>query len=240
MNEHARAARRWLGALTASTVVGVGGPSAWLGGCCLTSAPDAPPPPVPSPNAPHTAPVPTTPTAPSSSCPTIEVAILGTWSRGDFVEEYRPGGVYVINGHEGTVRWLGQGRAFLEVPPDFHEEYTLALADVNVLLAAGPDRVGTIYQRTSPPPAISPSCWDVHDAIVGSWAGGPFAETYDADGSYRVNELAGRWEVRGNGIVHLETQAGEGDYYFAITSPMTAVAMMRTEGARLTSYTRTR
>lgn len=207
-----------------------------LGGCCLSGSSEATPPPgVPSPHpqpAPIAAPTPT-------GCPSIADAIVGTWQRQGFVEEYRAGGVYVLNGREGTVRWLADGRAFLDVPPDFHEEYTLALADEGVLLAAGSNRYGTIYTRTSPSPGYPTACWDVHQSIVGRWMGGQFEETYGADGSYRVNDLTGTYSVGGNGLLHIETQSGPGEYYFALTSPRTAVAMMRREGAPLTSYTRT-
>jgi hypothetical protein len=201
------------------------------GGCCLASSAPTPPPAVPSPNLAPPEPAP-------PGCPTIELAILGTWSREGFVEEYRAGGVYVLNGHEGTVRWLGEGRVFLDVPPDFHEEYTLALADRDLLLAADRGGVGTVYQRTSTPPTADASCWDVRDEIVGRWVGGQFRELYEPDGTYRVNELHGSYVVTGNGRVRIVTEAGEGDYYFALTSPSTAVAMMQREGAPLTRYTR--
>jgi ABC-type sugar transport system ATPase subunit len=151
------------------------------GGCCLASSAPTPPPAVPSPNLAPPEPAP-------PGCPTIELAILGTWSREGFVEEYRAGGVYVLNGHEGTVRWLGEGRVFLDVPPDFHEEYTLALADRDLLLAADRGGVGTVYQRTSTPPTADASCWDVRDEIVGRWVGGQFRELYEPDGTYRVND----------------------------------------------------
>lgn len=215
------------------TIVGLGVCATLsIGGCCLASSgPPTPPPAVPSPNPSPTSPLP-------ASCPTIELAILGTWSREGFVEEYRPGGVYVLNGHEGTVRWLGEGRVFLDVPPDFHEEYTLALADRDVLLAADRGGAGTVYQRTSPPPPAEPGCWDVRDEIVGRWVGGQFREVYEPDGTYRVNELHGSYVVTGNGRIRIVTEAGEGDYYFALTSASTAVAMMQREGAPLTRYTR--
>jgi hypothetical protein len=207
-----------------------------LGGCCLSGMSEATPPPaVPSPTP---APGPVAPRLPPSGCPSIADAILGTWQRQGFVEEYRAGGVYVLNGREGTVRWLAEGRAFLEVPPEFHAEYTLALADEGVLLAAGSNHLGTIYTRTSASPGFPAACWDMRDEIVGRWMGGQFEETYGADGSYRVNELTGTYSVTGNGLLSIETQSGPGDYYFALTSPTTAVAMMRVEGATLTSYTR--
>jgi hypothetical protein len=210
-------------------MVGLGASSALaVGGCCLASSS---PPAVPSPNPSPTAPAPV-------GCPTIELAILGTWSREGFVEEYRAGGVYVLNGHEGTVRWLGEGRVFLDVPPDFHEEYRLALADRDVLLAADRGGVGNIYQRTSTPPAADPGCWDVRDQIIGRWVGGQFREVYERDGTCRVNELNGSYVVTGNGRIRIVTEAGQGDYYFALTSPSTAVAMMQREGAPLTSCTR--
>lgn len=204
-----------------------------LGGCCLGgSGAPAPPPAVPSPNAAHGS------AAQHAGCPAIADAIVGTWERPGFVEEYRAGGVYVLNGHEGTIRWLGDDRAFLDVPPDFHEEYTLALADEGILLAAGSNHLGTIYTRTSPSPGYPAACWDVRASIVGRWIGGRFEETYGADGSYRVNDLTGTYSVTGNGLLHIQTQSGPGDYYFALTSPRTAVAMMRREGAPLTGYTR--
>lgn len=213
----------------------VGLVSVLLGGCCLAGA-NEPPPAVPAPT-----PVPAVAAAPTpapTGCPSIADAIVGTWQRQGFVEEYRAGGVYVLNGREGTVRWLADGRAFLDVPPDFHQEYTLALADEGVLLAAGSNRFGTIYTRTSPSPRYPASCWDVREEIVGRWIGGEFQETYGADGSYRVNDLTGTFSLSGNGLLRIETQQGPGDYYFALTSPTTAVAMMRQEGATLTSYTR--
>ncbi len=225
MHAHALADLRW-------TSVSV---TIFLSGCCLSAASEpTPPPAVPSPH--PIAPPP--PTAPQVTCPSTADAIVGTWSRTGFVEEYRAGGVYVLNGREGTIRWLGEGRAFLDVPPDFHEEYTLALADEGVLLAAGSNHLGTVYQRTSPSPGHPASCWDVRTTIVGRWIGGQFQETYGADGSYAVNDLTGSFNVTGNGLLHIQTQSGPGEYYFALTSPTTAVAMMRLEGAPLTSYTR--
>lgn len=194
-----------------------------LTGCCMGGAPTAPA------IAPGT----------TAVCPPIETAILGTWSRDGYVEEYREGGVYVINAQVGTIRWLGAGRAFLDVPPNLHHEYTLALADTNVLVASDPGNVGTFYQRMTPPPAMDATCTDIRDEIVGTWAGGAYAETYNADGSYRVNALSGTYRFDGNGLLHIETEAGPGDYYFALTSPTSGVAMMRVQGAPAVNYTRT-
>ncbi len=179
------------------------------------------------------------PQASPGTCPSIETAILGTWTRDGFVEEYRAGGVYVLNGHEGTIRWLANGHAMLEVPPNLHEEYVLALADEGVLLASDPNGIGTIYQRTSPAPGYDRDCWNIEAEIVGGWAGGTFVETYGADGSYRVNELAGSYHFTRNGLVHIETQSGTGDYQIALTSPTTAIAMLDQSGARVVEYTRT-
>lgn len=202
-------------------------------GCCFSGGP---PPGVPEPTSPT---APRSPHATPGSCPAIEDAILGTWTRDGFVEEYRAGGVYVINGNVGTIRWLANGHAMLEVPPNLHEEYTLALADEDVLVAGDPNRIGTIYRRTSPSPGHDRECWNVEDEIVGTWAGGTFVESYAGDGSYRVNELTGSYHFLRNGLVHIETQAGTGDYRFALTSPTTAVAMLDQDGATMVEYTRT-
>lgn len=177
-------------------------------------------------------------TATTLPCPSIETAILGTWTREGYVEEYRPGGVYLINGHEGTIRWLGEGRAFLEVLPELHHEYTLALADVDTLVASDPNRIGSFYQRVTEAPIIDRSCFDIRDEIVGTWAGGSFSETYAPDGSYRVNDLTGTYRLDGNGLLHIQTGAGPGEYYFAMTSPTTAIAMMREQLAPTVTYTR--
>lgn len=199
-----------------------------LGGCCPLFAPtEEESPPAPT----------TTSTAPvvSAECPSIEQAILGTWSREGFVEEYRPGGGYVINGQVGTIRWLAPGRAFLDVG-DFHAEYHLGLTDVNELIAVDPSNIGSVYRRTSPPPSIPASCFDLRQRIVGTWVGGTYTEVYGADGSYRVNALTGTWQTPSNGRLRITTQTGTGDYHWAMLSPTSAVAF----GANMrgTVYTR--
>jgi len=213
-----------LGTLIAATTL--------ASGCCFSSTP---PPGVPAPTSVGGLPAPETP----PRCPPIETAILGTWTRDGFVEEYRAGGVYVLNGNLGTIRWLANGHAMLEIPPTLHEEYVLALSDEDVLIASDPNRVGTIYRRTSPSPGYDRECWNIEAEVVGGWAGGTFVESYGADGSYRVNELTGSYHFERNGLLHIETQAGTGDYRFALTSPTSAIVMLDRDGAPVVEYTRT-
>lgn len=206
------------------------GLAASLTGCCPLFAPEADE--APPPTSATTATQPATPTA---QCPTVEQAILGTWEREGFVEEYGPGGRYVINGNVGTIRWLASGRAFLDVGT-LHAEYHLGLTDVNELIAVDPSHIGSVYRRTSPPPSIPSSCYALRQRIVGTWVGGTYTEVYNADGSYRVNALTGTWRETSNGRLHIETQAGVGDYWWAMLSPTSAVAF----GANMqgTIYTR--
>lgn len=198
-------------------------------GCCPMFGGEEESPPEPSPS---TTPA---PAASGDACPSVEQAILGTWSREGFVEEYRAGGVYVINGQEGTIRWLAPGRAFLDVGT-LHAEYHLGLTDVNELIAVDPSHIGSVYRRTSPPPAIPSTCYDLRARIPGTWVGGTYTEVYGVDGSYRVNALTGTWQMTSNGRLRIETQSGTGDYHWAMLSPTTAVAF----GANMhgTVYTR--
>lgn len=177
------------------------------------------------------------PTGPTAvSCPAIQDMILGTWTTEGFIEEYRPGNVYVLNGVEGTIRWLGPGRAFLDVGT-LHAEYYLALTGPNELIAINPDHVGTSYRRTSPPPAVDASCFDFSQQLVGTWVGGTYTETYQAGGGYQVNNLTGTWQLTGPGHLRVSTQTGTGDYLVAVLSPTSMVAVSQTSN-RGTIYTR--
>jgi len=156
----------------------------------------------------------------------VASAIVGTWSRPGYVEEYGADGSYVINGRRGTIRWLRPGHALLEVPEmAFRAEYDLALADASTLLAIDPNRIGSTYQRTSPAPAIPPACFDLRGSIVGTWIGGPAPETYTADGRYHVLG-DGRWSFVAPGRLQLVRDDGvTSDYWFAMPTPDVALAI---------------
>jgi hypothetical protein len=198
-----------------------------LSGCCMGGGASTTGPGAPEAPAPPTAPVgPRGPGAPG--CPDLAASLVGTWSREGFVEEYRADGTYVINGHVGTFRWLAPGHALLDVPEgSLHVEYDLALADTTTLVAADPNGIGTIYTRTSPPPAIATSCFDLGTAWIGTWipnrGGSP--EQYDADGVYTAPGR-GRWTFTAPGRLHLENDNGvTSDYVLGMASGTTALAV---------------
>jgi hypothetical protein len=188
-----------------------------LSGCCFGGA-HAP--------APVAAPAsPTGPTAPG--CLPLATAIVGTWTRAGFVEEYRADGTYVINGQTGTIVWATAGRATLDVPGTFHAAYDLALADPSTLLAADPNGVGSIYSRASPPPSMPAECFDLRTAWVGTWTptrGGP-PERYTLDGRYAAPGV-GAWSFTAPGRLHLQNDNGiVSEYVVGLSSSMTALAV---------------
>jgi hypothetical protein len=198
-----------------------------------------PPPPPPSPLAQPTS---GNPAQPAPTCPDVATLVTGTWSGPNNVtEEWRDGGAYVINGRVGTFRWIAPGRAFIEVPgTELHHEYWVGLPSANELIAIDPNRVGTLYSRTTPSPNVDARCFDLTTRIVGTWIGGQYAETYNADGTYRVNDVTGRWSFTSPGHLRLENSQGPAsDYLYAIVSPTQALAVnlppLRPEG---TIYTR--
>jgi hypothetical protein len=187
-----------------------------LGGCCFGGGASAP-----APVPPATAPV-----APTG-CPELQAAILGTWTREGFVEEYRADGTYVVNGRTGTFSWIEPGHAMLDVPDaQFHVPYHLGLADVNQLIAIDPSNIATAYVRSSPPPAVDAACYERRAAWVGTWIGGPMPEAYAADGTYAIGSVRGQWSFPSNGRLHLQSTAGPaGEYWIAHVSPTAALAM---------------
>lgn len=166
------------------------------------------------------------PSAPG--CPDLSTSILGTWVREGFVEEYRADGTYVINGQTGTITWSRPGHAVLDVPSaTFHAEYDLALADPTTLVAADANGVGSIYARTSPPPAIPAPCFDLAASWVGRWTpnrGGP-EESYAADGTYAAPGT-GHWSFVAPGRLHLAGDNGQNsDYVVGMATATTAIAV---------------
>ncbi len=199
--------------------------AAFLGGCCFAPTASAPA----SPPVVASAPAAVGPTGPAApGCSDIATTILGTWSRDALVEEYGAGGTYSINGQPGTIVWARPGHATLEVPGSgFHAEYDLALVDATTLLAVDANGAGTVYQRTSPPPAIPAECFDLRTAWVGTWLptlGGP-PERYDADGHYQVVG-AGTWSFTTPGHLHLVREDGvTSDYLIGMVSTGAALAV---------------
>ncbi len=185
-----------------------------LSSCCFGGGASPTPPPTSAPLE-----------APPGTCPDVATAILGSWSRTGFVEEYGANGSYTINGHAGTITWLRPGHALIDVPPTLHTEYDLGLTDVNELIAVDPQGVGTVYARLSPPPPIEPACYDIRPRFVGTWLSSGTPERYDADGTYQV-AVHGQWSFTNNGHLHLASDEGvTNDYWFAIVSPTAAIAV---------------
>jgi hypothetical protein len=200
--------------------------------CCFT--PQAPPEPAPvttTPPPPQTAVAPVVGGAIGSGaagCPELRTAIVGSFAREGVVEEYREDGSYTLNGMPGTLTWMRAGHAMIDVPAaSFHMEYDLALADAMTLVSSDPNRIGAVATRTSPPPAIPPTCFDLATVWVGTWtpSGGGANEQYNADGSYAAPGV-GQWSMPAPGRLHLVNVTGAtSDYILGMASPGTALAV---------------
>jgi hypothetical protein len=191
-----------------------------LGGCCFAPTPSAAP-----------APVATTPVVGARGpgmpgCVAIATAIVGSWAREGFLEEYRADGTYLLNGRAGTYRWLRPGHAVLEIPEmGWSAEYDLGLRDARTLLAIDPSRIGTLYDRRSEAPAMPDACFDLTTSIVGTWLGGPMPETYRADLTYQVAG-AGTYSFPQHGVLRLVRDDGlASDYSLAMVTPDTMMAI---------------
>lgn len=200
-----------------------------LGACCFgADARSSAPEPV-APAASIVAPIPSFTTGPSApGCPDLSVAIVGAWTREGVSEEYRADGTYTLNGRPGTVTWIRPGHAMIDVPSAaFHMEYDVALADAMTLVSSDPSQIGAIATRTTPPPAIPATCFDLSAAWVGTWtpvAGGE-SEQYSPDGTYAAPGI-GRWSFSAPGRLHLVNVDGAAsDYVLGMATTSSAIAV---------------
>ena len=207
-----------------------------LQACCFT--PQAPPEPTPAAPSPTPTATPTpSPVAPvvggalgtgAAGCPELRTAIVGTFAREGVVEEYREDGTYTLNGMTGTLTWMRPGHAMIDVPAaSFHMEYDIALADAMTLVSSDPNRIGAVATRTTPPPAIPPTCFDLTTAWAGTWtpSGGGANEQYNADGSYAAPGI-GQWSMTAPGRLHLVNVTGAtSDYVLQLRADFRKRAM---------------
>jgi len=198
-----------------------------LSGCCFTPAS----PPTSTSPVTTVAPTPSDPAAPA--CPDLATNIIGIWSSASLVEEYRPDGVYVINGTAGTYRFTSPGHVVLDEPTTgLHGEWDVGVADASTLVGIDARGAALVYTRTSPAPAIPASCLDLSSSFARTWnprPGGP-PEVYGADGTYRVVG-AGRWTFTAPGRLLLTRDDGmTTDYVVAMPSATTMLAVRAGQG----------
>jgi hypothetical protein len=160
----------------------------------------------------------------TAECTTIAEAIIGTWTREGGVMEVRVDGAIVRDVLEGAFRWTSPGRATIDIRGS-HEEHTIAMMTVSVLLDVDADGHAIVWHRASPAPPARDECFDLRGSLVGRWSDGATEESFRADGRYARGSHQGAWQLVEAGLLELRVDTSAARRYrIALASPDTLVS----------------
>ena len=157
-------------------------------------------------------------------CPTLDQAIVGTWTREGGAMEIRIDGAIVRDAVEGAFRWTTPGRATIDMRGS-HEEHTIGLMTINTLLDVDANGRAIVWTRISPSPPAPEGCVDLRGSLIGRWTDGATEESFAASGLYTRGDRSGVWQLIDASVLQVRIEPGPViRYRVALASPSVLVS----------------